>query len=256
MALDVDSRARLRVALEAQATERSRRFWTGYVRGSPPFLGVPMRGVRAVVADWWRNERLDAVPRAQQLEAALALFEGEHAEERLAGILVLAEHLGPSLVVDDLPAFARLFEKRLLSDWNLTDWFCVKVLAPMIRQDPKPPTVARAVAAWRESEPLWQRRAACVAFVPLAPEGGARIGALPDLVEVACEALVADPERFAQTGVGWALRELARAEPERVRAFAERHLERLSMEAVRSLGKGLPEDVAERLVVRKKMART
>ncbi|MGB0768661.1 MAG: DNA alkylation repair protein [Phycisphaeraceae bacterium] len=38
------------------------------------------------------------------------------------------------------------------------------------------------------------------------------------------DALVRDPERFAQTGVGWVMRELSLADRERVVAFAERGL--------------------------------
>lgn len=246
---------RLRAALTERATERSRRFWTGYVRGSPPFLGVPMKDVRGVVDVWWTSEGLDRAPRAGRLAAALALFEGTYAEERLAGILALAERLGSDLGIDDLQAFADLFERGRIADWNLTDWFCVKVLASMIRDDLNPPAVARAVADWRSSGPLWQRRAACVAFVPLAAEGATRLAELPDLVETACDTLVLDPQRFAQTGVGWTMRELAKAEPERVESFANRHLHGLSLEALRSLGKGLPDDVTTRLIADKKALR-
>lgn len=214
-----------------------------------------MGEVRRVVGPWWTSESLNAASATEQRSAALALFEGEHAEERLAGILVLAEHIGSDLGTHDLASFAPLFERGLLADWNLTDWFSVKVLAKMIRDDPDRPTTARAVAQWRSAAPLWQRRAACVAFVPLAKDGASSVPELPALVEAAADALVLDPARFAQTGVGWVMRELAKAEPARVQAFAERHLARLSLEAVRSLGKGLPDGTAKRLVADKKVLR-
>lgn len=211
-----------------------------------------MGDVRRVVGQWWKREDLDAAPPLEQRAAALALFEGAYAEERLAGILALAEHIGADLREDDLSSFARLFERGLLADWNLTDWCSIKVLAPMIERDPNPPTVARAIAAWRSADTLWQRRSACVAFVPLAKHGGASLPELPDLVEAAADTLVMDPERFAQTGVGWVMRELAKAEPARVLRFAERHLGHLSLEAIRSLGKGLADGEAKRLVAAKK----
>jgi 3-methyladenine DNA glycosylase AlkD len=68
-----------------------------------------------------------------------------------------------------------------------------------------------------------------VAFVPLAAEASAHYPESPARVEATCEALVADRARFAQTAVGWTLRELARSEPERVEAFVERYLGSLSL---------------------------
>jgi hypothetical protein len=192
------SRARLRRALEARATERSRSFWTGYVKGSPPFLGVAMADVRAALGSWWRSEGIDAWPAPARKRVALSLFTGAYAEDRLAGILALAERLDGDVSADDLPAFAELFGAGRLADWNLTDWFCIKVLGPLIRLD---------------------------------------------------------PARFAQTGVGWTLRELARSEPERVEAFVERHLGALSLEAIRSIGKGRTPDVRDRWVAAKKAHR-
>jgi hypothetical protein len=35
--------------------------------------------------------------------------------------------------------------------------------------------VARALASWRNAENMWQRRAACVGFTALAPQGDAAL---------------------------------------------------------------------------------
>ena len=246
---------RLHASLADRATERSRAFWTGYVKGAPPFLGVPMGSIRTAVAAWWREESIASRSLEDRKALAVAAFDGAFAEHRLAGVLMLAEHLIDDLDAADLPAFAGLFARERIADWNLCDWFCIKVLAAMIRADAQPPGLARAVVDWRHAESLWQRRAACVAFVPLASDGGAHVPELPDLVVTACEALVRDPARFAQTGVGWTLRELARARPGTVVDFVERNLDRLSLEAVRSLAKGLDDGARERLVAAKKAER-
>ena len=58
----------------------------------------------------------------------------------------------------DLSRFARLFDEGHLYDWNAVDWFCVKVLGPLIEENGL--ACAEAIAAWRHAENLWRARAA------------------------------------------------------------------------------------------------
>ncbi len=51
-----------------------------------------------------------------------------------------------------VPRFARLFDEEHISDWNVCDWFCVKVLGPLVAQQGQP--CARAIVAWREANGL------------------------------------------------------------------------------------------------------
>jgi hypothetical protein len=56
------------------------------------------------------------------------------------------------------------------------------------------------------------------------------------------------PERFAQTGTGWVLRELSLAEPERVVEFIAQHAGPFSTEALRSATAKLPQEERLRLI--------
>jgi 3-methyladenine DNA glycosylase AlkD len=240
---------RLQAALEARATEKSRTFWQRYLRGSAVFRGVAMADVRKTTKAWWTAEGIDEMTVPRQIDVALRLFEETPSEDRLAGVLALSERLLPHLTEQHLPAFARLFEGERIADWNLCDWFCVKVLGGMLDEAEDPKALAEAIAAWRTSGPLWQRRAACVAFVNHAKHGDERIAGLSDIILASADALVRDPERFAQTGVGWVLRELSIARPDAVVAFAEKHAARLSREAMKSLARKLPADARRHLLV-------
>jgi len=65
----------------------------------------------------------------------VSLFEGEYAEEKLAGMLYLQQVLLPAGAVmcsKDLDRSARLFTDGLINDWNVCDWFCTKALGPLI----------------------------------------------------------------------------------------------------------------------------
>lgn len=134
------------------------------------------------------------------------------------------------------------------ADWNVCDWFCVKVLGRMTEYADEPLDLAKAISAWRTAKPLWQRRASSVAFVNHAKHGDSRIPGLSALILRNADALVRDPERFAQTGVVWVLRELSRAEQEAVIAFTERHVGRLSREGIWYIVEKIPATEKKRLL--------
>jgi 3-methyladenine DNA glycosylase AlkD len=96
---------------------------------------------------------------------------------------------------------------------------------------------------------LWQRRAAGVAFVNLAKDGDDNFPGFSDMLLEVCESTVRHPERFAQTGTGWVLRELGRAEPARVLAFIEANLAHFSSEGLRYATEKMPAETKARLSV-------
>jgi 3-methyladenine DNA glycosylase AlkD len=152
----------------------------------------------------------------------------------MAGVLVLAERLLPELTVADIDRLARPFAAGWIDDWSTCDWYCVKLLGPLVARSADPQPAAEAIAEWRLAERLWQRRAAAVSFVGLAPRGDDVYPGFVELLLTVCTANADDPARFSQTSVGWLLRELFRAEPERVERFVREHGDHMSAEARRA----------------------
>jgi 3-methyladenine DNA glycosylase AlkD len=239
--------AELAARLAARADEDTRAWWERYLRGAVPFRGVPMAAVREVVHALWRELGLDERPRDEQVELALSLFAEAHAEDKLAGTLVLGERLLHRLGAADVPTLAKPFERRHIGEWSTCDWYCVKVLARMVERGDDRRSTAKAIASWRDAENLWQRRAAAVSFVRVARRGDAALPGLTDLVFTVCAANARDPERFSQTSVGWVLRELSHAAPTAVAAFVEEHADLLSREARNMATTKLPPELRARL---------
>ena len=238
----------LEARLAGLATAKSRAFWERYLKGSVAFRGVPMAAIRSAVHAWWRADGpSDLAPPAQK-ELALGLFEGRFCEDKLAGTLVLHEILLPELKLRDVGALGALFDRRLIADWNTCDWFCVKVLGNLVRRELPSRTIADAIASWSTAETLWQRRAANVAFVNLAKRGEANFAGFTTLMLATCVVTIRSKERFAQTGVGWLLRELAAADRGAVLEFTDRHGEMMSREAVRYVVERLPKTVQRRVL--------
>ncbi len=240
----------LQSRLNASATAATREWWTKYLRGAASFRGVKMGDVRTAVHAWFEEERLgEHLPVGRQKDLALMLLEEDHTEDKLAGVLFLQEILLPAGALDwrsDLPRFARLFDRGYIRDWNVCDWLCVKVLGPLVEQQGE--ACARAISGWREADGVWRRRASVVAFANLARKGDRNFPGFTEMVLDNCSHLLGSQERFAQTGVGWVLRELSRTDGGRVTAFVEANLDRFSREALKNAIKYLPPDVAQPLL--------
>lgn len=238
----------LQARLQGHASESKRDWWVRYLRGTASFRGVSMADVRAELHDWYRVHGLAEGSRQKQAGLALELIRQDHTEDKLAGMLLLGEVLMPTAnpgCADLLPGFAGLFEEGHLADWNSVDWFCVKVLGPLVERDGEP--CARAIGEWRRSTSLWQRRASAVAFVNVVRQGDLFPGFLRMVLE-SCEELVQSSERFSQTGAGWVLREVSHVAPAQVESFVRKHVADLSREALSSSTKKLSLDVREELM--------
>lgn len=204
--------------------------------------GAPIARIRTCVRAWWTEHDFDKCPATVGKRIAVALLEQRTIEDKVAGISILQDLLGDQLRVTDLPAFARLYGGGHLADPIVADWFTSKVLVTLLERAAGRAEVARELATWREAETVWQRRAACLAFIKLAPAAPA-LGLL-ELVLGICATVVWSHERFDQTAVGWLLRELSRGAPTRVEAFFRRHARLMSKECARHAVSKYP--VAER----------
>lgn len=244
----------IQAALDARRTAASARFWNAYMKGAVSFRGVPLPAIRDAVAHHHRAE-LGATPPEVRRGVAWALLAEPLGDDKLAGVSLLASHLLDELTLADLTHLEAAFEAGHLADWNTVDWLCVKVLAPWIRRGLPNPSRAIAVSRWAHASTLWQRRASNVAFVPLAKLGNENFPGFVELMFGTAGITVQCSDRFAQTGVGWLLRELSLADRVRVFAFLKAHAADLTREGMRYAIEKLPPQDAARLLAHQDEAR-
>ncbi len=125
-------------------------------------------------------------------------------------IILLQEILIPENVIlpqRDLDSFKDLFVKGFIYDWNVCDWFCVKVLSTLLMKHHI--SFARQLTQWRHEDNLWCARASLVPFARVASDQSYH-----KFIESGCNALIKRDERFAKTAVGWVLREVSRTDKE------------------------------------------
>ena len=158
--------------------------------------------VRTSVRAWWKDHDFADHPATVGKRVAIALLEQRMIAHKLAGVLVLQE-LGEQLRASDLAAFARLFEAGHIRDQAVVDPFATKVLATLLERETSRDEVAYTLATWRTGDTIWQRRAACLAFVRLASDSDADVW---EAVLTICATVVWSHERLDQTAVGSVLR--------------------------------------------------
>ena len=236
----------LQTSLQTIASSKSKEWWESYMRHVIPFRGVGIPQIREQLHAWRADTGVAGWSKADQLDLALAFFACPIAEDKLAGILFLQNYLYDQFPWQELlPRYAALFEAGQIFDWNICDWFCVRVLGPTIALHGA--ECAKAIAAWRSAANLWQARAAVVAFVPVTEQT-----VYYPLIYDSCATLIQREERFAKTAVGWILRDMSKHDPAGVTAFIEQHLTHFSLEALKNATKHGDKEKQQRLVAQLK----
>ena len=189
----------MQTRLDKIASQKTKIWWERYLRNTVEFRGVNLVRIREELHKWYKSEKINTLNETQQLDLALSFFSGRFAEDKLTGVLFLQEYLYKNIDWKILvPKFEKLFTANLIYDWNVCDWFCVRVLGPMIKENGM--NCAKAISKWRNSKNVWQARASLIAFVGLTKEVKYR-----KIILDSCENLIKREERFAKTAVGWIL---------------------------------------------------
>ncbi|NND84575.1 MAG: DNA alkylation repair protein [Acidimicrobiia bacterium] len=243
---------RLQDRLRSEGDPGKKEWWERYLKGAISFHGVPMGRIRTLVAEWRAEQGLAT---GDLQTTAFDLLALPIAEEKLAGILLLEEHALPEGGVDDalLDGLERLLDEGTIADWNTVDWLCVRVLGPHIAASGV--AAADRVSGWVTAPSLWRRRCSLVAYVPLAAADPPVLADMTKRLIGTATTLAPDPERFAQTAIGWTLRELSDVAPDEVHSFLLDHREVLSREAIRMAAARLSDEQRKELGVTGKRTR-
>ena len=143
----------------------------------------------------------------QSLDLAEILLARHIGELGHAGIAVLAAH-SSDLSQDHLARLDGLLDH--FRSWSHVDSFCGNIM-PWLLRCCRAATITR-LRLWNRSDNRFKRRASVVTFT----RKQAADPANTDLALSLCESLVFDPADIVQKGVGWCLKDLRRADPDRI----------------------------------------
>jgi 3-methyladenine DNA glycosylase AlkD len=138
------------------------------------------------------------------VQVANELFSGRVLEEKVFAVFLLEKDTAKLNDAD-----FRRFESWLsrITSWADHDGLVHYVIAPMMVAKP---ARAKRVFRWAKSRSRWHRRAACVALI----QGTREKMFLPEIIRLT-GLLLDDKDDMVQKGLGWLLRETAKADPRR-----------------------------------------
>jgi 3-methyladenine DNA glycosylase AlkD len=185
-----------------------------YMKSDMPYAGVTVPDMRRLVRAAAADRPLGSY--AAWRDTILALWrEATVREERYAAAEVagLPRYRAHALRLDSLPVYEELIVDGAW--WDHVDTAAIHQVGPLLLEHPG--NMAPVIRAWASDSDRWRRRSSVICQIG----AGSRVDT--DLLAHCIEANVADPDFFLRKGIGWALRQHARVDPEWVRAFADAH---------------------------------
>jgi 3-methyladenine DNA glycosylase AlkD len=163
------------------------------------------------------------------LRVADELFTGSVLDEKTFAVFLLEK------LTDDFGDVEfRLFESWLprISSWADHDGLVHYLIGPMVAA--KPDRASR-VFRWAKSRNRWHRRAACVALI----QGTRQKMFFPEIKRLS-DLLLSDEDDMVQKGLGWLLRETAKADAKRTVPYLMKIRERAPRLVLRTACETLP----------------
>jgi 3-methyladenine DNA glycosylase AlkD len=184
-----------------------------YMKSTMPFRGVQTpdrtRLMRGIVATWTPPDRAT-------WEATIrALWDGAAFREERYAAIDLCAHRSARRWHD--AATLPLYEHLIVTGawWDHVDAVAIHFVGPILRADHG--DVAPTIRRWAIDDDRWLRRSAIIV------QNGAKRSTDTQLLTEAIECNIADVDFFIRKGIGWALREYAKTDPDWVRTFVTGH---------------------------------
>lgn len=158
---------------------------------------------------------------AQVLALANALLDENDFVYHFVAIELI--HYHPATLAAIRPKHLKLLGRRVDS-WYATDTFAPLVAGPAWREGQIPDSV---IHAWAKSKNSWQRRTALVCTIALNNKARGGRGDTARTLAV-CQLLIHDRDDMVVKAMSWALRELAKRDPQAVERFTKQNAQYLA----------------------------
>jgi 3-methyladenine DNA glycosylase AlkD len=163
------------------------------------------------------------------VQVADKLFSGKVLEEKICAVFLLEKQTA-QFSDKEFRLFASWLDR--VSSWADHDALAHYLLAPMVLADPKR---SRESFRWAKSRNRWRRRAACVALI----RGARERKFFPEIVRLSNQ-LLRDEDDMVQKGLGWLLREAAKADAVRTVSYLMKIKKRAPRLVLRTACETLP----------------
>lgn len=192
------------------------RWLENYIKHDIKSLGVGIPDIREMMKKFDQATELSKSPVHVQIEFLNDLMKNLFTEPKLAAILYMQLYWDSSYSNEILKLTSFWFDNEWISDWNVCDWLCVRILTPLLNQEPELSIIK--FREWNKSKSIWSARASLVPFAQCD-----YIESHTEVIHQFSVELIKRPERFCKTAVGWVLREYSRSDIHFVMKFLEQY---------------------------------
>jgi 3-methyladenine DNA glycosylase AlkD len=200
-----------------------------YMKSKLPYFGVTAPLQNRLFRSVFATHPLASFE--QWYDTILTLWhEAEHREERYAAAALCGDRRYRTYqTLDALP----LYEELIVTGawWDLVDGLASHQVGGLLRSYPE--VMRGTMLAWSRDPDIWKRRTAILCQL------GFKSFTDEKLLFDCILANVGDRQFFIRKGIGWALREYAKTDPEAVRRFLGEHRSELSPLSLREAEKHL-----------------
>jgi len=186
-----------------------------YMKTDMPFYGIK-RPLRKPI-ERAMKKRFPPKDRDAWEAAVRGIWALEHREEKYCA-LTYARAFPAHHLPDSMPLFEDLIRQGAW--WDLVDEVAVQLVGRAVQRHRE--TLTPTLKAWIKDDDVWIRRTAIICQIKHKAETD-----VPLLLDF-CTRRADEKSFWIRKGIGWALRELSKTDPDTVRAFLAKHGEALS----------------------------
>ncbi len=208
------------------------RWLENYIKHQVKSKGVGIPEIRKILLRANKQFQLMDKSVQHQIEILNDLMLQEYAEDKLAAILYLQLFWKGTNEEITLELVSNWFDEGLITDWNICDWLCVRILSPMV--DNMAEITLLELSQWNNNKNLWKARASLVPFAQ-----SKTIAKHTEMIKEFSTVLIKREERFCKTAVGWVLREYSKVDSNLVTTFLEEHKDWVTKEVGKNATKYL-----------------
>lgn len=216
----------LRKRFKALANPANAKPMAAYMKTDMPFYGIKKPDRVPVLREMDLLFPIDS--RSEYAIAIQSLWLQPHREEKYAAIHVAVKHK-QFIVPEMLPLYRRLIIEGAW--WDFVDEIAIRLVGPLVLNNRK--LLKVIMDQWIEDRNVWIRRSAIIC------QSKHREQTDHQRLFAYCLARADEKDFFIRKAIGWALREYAYSEPNRVRLFLKRHKSQLSGLSFREAAKHL-----------------
>jgi 3-methyladenine DNA glycosylase AlkD len=189
-----------------------------YMKSTMPYHGVPTPVAEKIFKSVFGSlEFPDSEP---WREAVLHIWRNARFREERYGAIALARQrrFAAFQTMDALP----MYEEMIVTGawWDFVDTIAAHGVGTLLRNHKAP--MRRTMLQWSRSSDMWKRRASILCQLTFKKETDLKL--LYSCIEPSMDST----EFFLRKAIGWALRQYAWTDPDEVRRYVQKHLDRLS----------------------------